>query len=146
MNLLKLALIISFMFTTFTVVANKAVVDEKGVGEKLLRQIWTDMKKPEIKVLEKTLAKGFQSVHQYGANNRKQEIELIKGLNLGEYKLSKIKITRNGPVVIATYFVSVAETIKGKRLLNKPAPRLSIFLKTADGWKWIAHANLKPLK
>jgi hypothetical protein len=61
--------------------------------------------------------------------------------------LSKIEITRNGPVIVATYFVSVEETIKGMRLLKEPAaPRLSVFLKTGDGWKWIAHANLRPLK
>jgi len=59
--------------------------------------------------------------------------------------LSDIKITRNGPVIIATYSVSVAETIEGKRLTHRPAPRLIVFLKTAHGWQWIAHANLKPL-
>jgi len=96
--------------------------------------------------IEKIIAKGFQSVHQYGANNREQEIKLIKGLNLGKYTLSNIEISRNGPVIIASYFVSVEETIKGKRLLKKPAPRLSVFLKTDSGWQWISHANLKPLK
>jgi len=148
MNLLKLALIITltFAFTTPTVLANQEVAAEKGLGEKLLLQLWTDMKKPDMEAIEKTIAKGFQSVHQYGSNNREQEIKLIKGLKLGKYTLSNIEITRNGPVIIATYFVSVAETIKGDRLTKKPAPRLSVFLKTDSGWKWIAHANLKPLK
>lgn len=148
MKALKLALImtLTFAFASLTVLANQEVATEKGLGEKLLRQLWADMKKPDMEVIEKTIAKGFQSVHQYGSNNREQEIKLIKGLKLGKYTLSNIKITRNGPVIVATYFVSVEETIKGKRLSKKPAPRLSVFLKTDSGWKWIAHANLKPLK
>lgn len=96
--------------------------------------------------IEKTTAEGFQSVHQYGSNTREQEIKLIKTLNLGEYTLSDIEITQNGPVIVATYLVSVAETIKGTRLSQKPSTRLSVFLKTDSGWKWIAHANLKLLK
>ena len=148
MNLFKLALIITLTFvcTTMTALANQEVATEKDLGEKLLRQLWGAMEKPDMETIEKTISKGFQSVHQYGANNREQEIELIKGLNLGEYSLSNIKITRNGPVIVATYFISVEETIKGKRLLKTPAPRLSVFLKTDSGWEWMAHANLKPLK
>jgi len=148
MNSLKLALIITltFVFTTLPVLADQEVATEKGLGEKLLHQLWADMKKSDMEVIEKTIAKGFQSVHQYGSSNREQEIGLIKGLKLGKYTLSKIEITRNGPVIVATYFVSVEETIKGMRLLKEPAPRLSVFLKTDDGWKWIAHANLRPLK
>lgn len=116
-----------------------------ALGKQLLRQLWGNMKKPDITAIEQTMAAGFQSVHQFGANDRAQEIRLIRGLNLGRYTLSHIKITRNGPVIVATYRVSVDETIEGKRLTSRPAPRLSVFLKTAQGWKWIAHANLKPV-
>jgi hypothetical protein len=148
MNSLRLALllILTVIFTTVPVRANQKVADEKGLGETLLSQLWETMQKSDMEMVEKTIAQGFQSVHQFGANNREQEIELIKGLHLGKYTLSKITITRNGPVIVATYFVSVEETIEGKRLSKKPAPRLSVFLHTDDGWKWIAHANLKPLK
>jgi len=55
-------------------------------------------------------------------------------------------ITRNGPVIVATYKVSVAEVIQGKKLDKKPAPRMSVFAETAQGWVWIAHANLKAMK
>ncbi|MFA4917276.1 MAG: nuclear transport factor 2 family protein [Syntrophales bacterium] len=148
MNSLKVVLIITltFVFTTLTALANHDVATEEGLGEKLLGQLWADMEKPDMEAIEKTIAKGFQSVHQDGSNNREQEIKLIKGLKLGKYSLSNIKITQNGPVIVATYFVSVEETIEGKRLQKKPAPRLSVFLKTDSGWKLIAHANLKPLK
>ena len=116
---------------------------EMTLGETLVRQLWTDMKETDMKAINETISEGFQAVHQYGTNNRQQEIELISKLRLGDYTLSDIKITQNGPLIIATYFVSVNETIKGKRLSKKPAPRLSVFLKVKDGWQWIAHANLK---
>lgn len=148
MNALKLALILTLTFVFFTqpVLADQETATEKSLGEKLLYQLWSDMKKPDMAAIEKTIAEGFQSVHQFGSSNRKQEIETIKGLKLGNYTLSDIKITQNGPVIIATYFISVEEMIKGKLLSKRPAPRLSAFLKTDSGWKWIAHANLKPLK
>lgn len=146
MKAMKLILILTTFFASQTVLADQEVATEKSLGEKLLLQLWSDMEKPDIEAIEKTISKGFQSVHQYGSSNREQEIELIKGLKLGEYTLTDIKITQDGPVIVATYFVSVEETIKGKQLSKKPAPRMSIFIKTDSGWKWIAHANLKPIK
>lgn len=148
MKFLRLTLIIvlTLVSTTLTAVAKEEVATEAGLGEKLVHQLWADMQKPDIEGIEKTIAEGFQSVHQFGSSNREEEIELIKGLKLGNYKLSDMKITQNESVIVATYFVSVEETIMGKRLLKKPEPRLSVFVKTDSGWKWIAHANLKPLK
>ena len=161
MRFFKMAVIVtlSLLFITLPVLAEKKTApakkaavskkqdtDLKCMGKKLLTQIWENMKTTNMKEVEKTLAKGFQSVHQFGADDRDQQIKLIKNLKLSDYTLTKIKITQNGPVIVATYFVAVAETIKGKRLVKKAAPRLSMFLKTADGWKWIAHANLRPLK
>lgn len=147
MKFLRLAFMIALTLvsTTLTAVAKDEVVTEAVLGEKLVRQLWADMQKPDIEGIENTIAEGFQAVHQYGASNREEEIELIKGLKLGNYTLSDMKITQNESVIVATYFVSVEETIEGKRLLKKPEPRLSVFVKTDSGWKWMAHANLKPL-
>ena len=140
-----LALVFVYVFINQVCVIAEDARSSQSLGEKLVRQLWGDMKKTDMKVLEKKIADGFQSVHQYGASNREQEIKLLNGLKLGEYILSDIQITQNGPVIVATYFVSVEETIKGKRLSKEPAPRLSVFLKTDSDWQWIAHANLKPL-
>jgi len=148
MRTLKLFFVLAFSLLLLGqfVLADEKPELESTLGENLVRQLWVDMKKPDMEMIKKKIAEGFQSVHQYGANNREQEIELIKGLKLGEYSLSNFQITQNGPVIVATYFVSVEETINGKRLSKKPAPRLSVFLKTDSGWQWIAHANLKPLE
>ena len=148
MKAMKLILLLTLtaLIASQTLPADPKFTPEKSLGTKLLRQLWSDMEKPDMEAIEKTISKGFQSVHQYGSSDREQEIELIKGLKLGEYTLTDIKITQDGPVIVATYFVSVAETIEGKRLSKTPAPRMSVFLKTDSGWKWIAHANLKPIK
>jgi hypothetical protein len=70
----------------------------------------------------------------------------MKGVNLGRYTLSNFKVTQNGPVIIVTSFVSLEETIKGKRLpATKPAARLGAWLKADGGWQWIIHANLRSL-
>ncbi|MBU2538198.1 MAG: nuclear transport factor 2 family protein [Proteobacteria bacterium] len=145
MNCLKMAFIVTLTIalTSLTALADQNATNENNVGEKLLQQLWANLKKPDIEMIKKTTASGFQSVHQDGANTLEQELELIKGLKLGKYTLSNIKITQNGPVLIATYLVSVEETIEGKRLTKKPAPRLSVFLETENGWQWIAHANLR---
>jgi len=119
---------------------------EGSLGEQLVRQLWADMKAGNVETLEKMTAPGFQSIHEDGSRNRKEELRLIKGAKFGGYTLSNFKVTQNGPVIIVTYFVSVKETIKGKRLsATKPAARLSAWLKTETGWKWIIHANLRSL-
>ncbi len=104
------------------------------------------MQEQNITEVEKTISPGFQSVHQDGARNRDQEIELIKELNLGQYNLSDFTVTQNGPVIVTTNLVSADETIDGEHLSGGTAPRLDVFLKTDSGWQWIAHANLTSLE
>ena len=140
-----LVLIVSFLCITQVALAEQEPLSVLEQGEKLVRQAWSDMKSGNIEAIEKYIAQGFQSVHQDGSRTREQEIKLIKNLNMGEYTLSNFMVTQNGPVIIASYFVSVEETITGKRLSSKPTPRLSIFLYTASGWQWITHGNFKSL-
>lgn len=114
-------------------------------GEKLVRDMWLSWKENNWDKVEKEIAYGFQSVHQDGFRDREEEIELLKGLNLGDYTLSDFNVTQNGNVVVVTYTVSVQETIEGKVLPTAPAPRLTVFVKTDNGWQYIAHANLNPI-
>ncbi len=148
MKIMKVVLILIFSFLCISqlALAEQGSLSVPEQGEKLVRQVWLDMKSGNIEAIEKYTSQGFQSVHQDGTRTREQEIKLIKGLNLGEYTLSDFVLTQNGPVIVASYFVSVEETINGKRLSSKPTPRLSIFLNTASGWQWITHGNFKSLK
>ncbi len=119
---------------------------DENKGKVLLMKLWGYMKARNIKALEDMMPPCFQSVHRDGARNREQELKILKNLNLGEYKITNIKSTSQGPVIIVTYFVSVSETIEGKKLDKKPAQRMTAFLKTDKGWKWILHANLRAMK
>jgi len=148
MNLGKLVVI---MTVVFLVIFQSGVVAQErttefSLGEDLVRELWNDFKTQNMSALENKIAPGFQSVHEDGARDAEAELKLLKELNLGEYTLSNFKVTQVGPVIIVSYFVSVQETIEGKRLSTKPAARFSIFLKTDSSWQWIAHANLNPLK
>ena len=115
-------------------------------GEKLVRDLWATMKAQNWAELEKIMSPAFQSVHSDGARDRAGELKLIRGLKLGDYTLSDFRTTRQGPVLVVTYKVAVSETIDGKRLKHQPAPRMTIFIKTKQGWQWLAHANLRALK
>ena len=109
------------------------------------RQRWADFKAKNWKEVESKIADGFQSVHPDGARNRAGEISLIEKLNLGEISFSNFKSTTNGDNIVVTYMVAVQETIDGKQLSRKPAPRLSVWKKGTSGWQWICHANLNPI-
>ena len=147
MKIMKIVLVLIFSFLCISQIAvagqeSQSVIEQ---GEKLVHQVWSDMKSGNIEAIEQYTPQGFQSVHQDGTRTREQEIKLIKNLNMGEYTLSDFVLTQNGPVIVASYFVSVAETINGKRLSSKPTPRLSVFLNTVSGWQWITHGNFKSL-
>ena len=115
-------------------------------GEKLVRDLWALFAAKDIAKIEAMTSPAFQSAHTFGAYGKAKQMKLLAGLELGPYTLSDFKVTEQGPVIVATYMVSVAETIKGQRLNKKPAARMSIFIKTDQGWQWLAHANLKPVK
>ncbi len=119
---------------------------ELDLGEDLVRELWDNFRTQDMSALQERIAPGFQSIHEDGARDAERELELLKELNLGQYILSNFKVTKVDHAIIVTYFVSVEETIEGRRLSGKPAARLTIFLETDNGWRWIAHANLNPLE
>ncbi len=146
MKRLKVVTVVSlFLMLIFSISCNSQVQTEKVDGEQLVNQVWKAMKTTDMEYIENILAPGFQSIHQDGARNRDEQIELIKGLNMGEYILDNFKITQNENTINVTYFVNVTETIAGNKI-TKHAARLSVFSKTANGWKWFSHANLVALK
>ena len=116
--------------------------DDGEIGEKLVRGIFKDIHDSNISSLASKLSENFQVVRGSGATDRKGEIEILKGIDLGEYTLDNFKVTREDSVIVVTYTVKADETIQGEKVPKKPVPRLSVFIKTDSGWKWLAHANL----
>ncbi|MEL7835273.1 nuclear transport factor 2 family protein [Fodinibius sp. Rm-B-1B1-1] len=113
----------------------------------LEKRMWKAMSNKNISWIKKHMAEEFQSVHSDGARNRSAELQLIKGLNLGDYTLSNFKTTQSNNQIVVTYSISVIETIDGERTNTEPAPRLSVWSWQPDDevWQWTAHANLKPM-
>ncbi len=116
------------------------------LGNTLVKQLWDNLVANDTATLNLTMADGFQSVHEDGANNKAEELELISGLAITNYTIDNLISTQDGDVLITTYMVSVEETIEGERLSKKPAARMTVFVKNDGNWQWIAHANLKPLE
>lgn len=115
-------------------------------GEKLVRTLWSDFNSDDETVFQNWIADGFQSVHEDKARNKNEEVKVLMALHLGEYTLDDFKTTQDENVMVVTYTVAVHETIDGKVLPTTPAERLSAFMYDGKDWKWIAHANLNPMK
>ena len=114
---------------------------QPSIGEKLVKELFAAMKEKNWDKLENMMHPAFQSVHHDGARNQSQEIQLLKGLNLGNYFLSKFNITMSEAILVVSYVVSAEELIGGKPTLPKSSCRLSVFHKTNEGWKWVAHVS-----
>jgi hypothetical protein len=120
---------------------------DMSVGEMLERQMWEDIQTGKADMYELKIADAFQSVHEDGMRGRDQEIKLLKGLSLGDYKLSKFYVSRQADTIIVTYLAqAVKEAADGKLSSDTPTPRMSVWIKTEKGWQWLAHANLTVAK
>jgi hypothetical protein len=139
-------ILLPVVFSFISALPLRAAEPVRQTGEKLVRQLFADMKSANIPVIQKNISPAFQSIHQDGTRNRDQQIELIKGLNMAAPVLGDFVETRDGNVLVVTYTVSTEETIGGKRLPGKPARRLTVFQQTPEGWRWIAHANLQAMQ
>jgi len=143
MNKVRIALL---AFAVFLGVC-QARAGEMSEGEKLEMKMWKAVMDGDNAAIESMVAPGFQSVHEDGARDRAGELKLLEGLDPAEVKLSNFKVTEQGGVIIVKYDVSVSEAIGGKKLPDTaPSPRLSVWLETPSGWRWVAHANLNPMK
>lgn len=114
--------------------------------EAFVQQLWKLMRANDTAALDEVMSPAFQSVHADGARDKAQQLKLLAGLDMGPYELSDFQVTTSGDVAVVTYKVSVVETLPEGRTCKKPAMRLTIIQKTGNGWRWLAHANLKTVK
>ena len=144
---LAFAVAVCFRFSAVWLQAQAtATASETSEGEKLERQMASDIQAKNWKAVEARIADGFQSVHPDGVRDRAGEIALLKGMNFGAFTLSNFKSTTIGDNIVVTFTMTVAETIDGKQLPAKPAYRLSVWKKGAKDWQWISHANFTPIR
>ncbi|MEN6508064.1 MAG: nuclear transport factor 2 family protein [Smithella sp.] len=115
-------------------------------GEKLIIELFEKVSKQQWDDIDKFIHPAFQSVHQDGSRNKEEEIATLKGLCMGEYYLSNFRVTEDTSLMVVSYTVRAQEIINRKHTLTKPAQRLSVFVKSKDGWRWLAHANFIPIE
>ncbi len=137
-----LLLVAITVFLSADAVAVKRETSLDKEGEKLVKKSWVAMDHATPEDLKLFIDDAFQSVHMDGARTKSAQIDLIMGLGIREYKISNVSATRTGDVMVVTYKAETEETLDGKRIPSRPVPRMSVFINTPDGWKWLAHANL----
>jgi Domain of unknown function (DUF4440) len=142
----RLALAAAVCLKLSTVWVQAQATAETSEGEKLERQMASDIQAKNWKAVEARIADGFQSVHPDGIRDRAGEIALLKGMNFGAFTLSNFKSTTIGDNIVVTFTMTVGETIDGKQLPAKPAYRLSVWKRGVNGWQWISHANFTPIR
>jgi Domain of unknown function (DUF4440) len=142
---LSVAVVLCFSAVWLRAEPETAVVGPSE-GEKLEREMAADIKAKNWTVVERRIAEGFQSVHPDGVRDRTAEIALLKKMDVSDFTLTNFKSTTIGDNIVVTFTMTAAETIDGKRLPARPAYRLSVWKKGANGWEWISHANLVPIR
>src|SRR5262245_45785401 len=81
---------------------------EPSEGEKLERQMASDIQAKNWKAVEARIADGFQSVHPDGIRDRAGEIALLKGMDFGAFTLSNFKTSTIGDNIVVTFIMTVA--------------------------------------
>ena len=135
-----------FVLLLFFVVPLQAEETTQQTGERLVRQLFTDIQAGNIDAVEQRMSPAFQSAHRDGARDHDQQVVLMKNLDLGPFEIDNVKVTRKGHVMVVTYTVNAAESFNDQRFEKMPAQRISVFRLTRDRWRWIAHANLHPMQ
>ena len=69
--------------------------------------------------------------------------ELPKVAALPEF--TSVNVTGTGDLLVVRYYVTVSSTRKGK-VVQRHAPRLTVFRKQGDSWLVVAHANFATLE
>lgn len=120
-----------------------ALADDAQLGRDLVNKFFTMAQANDVAALDKYLAPGFQSVHDFGASDKAHELELMKNLKLTGFELSDFRTTRTGSTLVVTYRVKAhKEVLKSKKMTSRPAMRMTIFTKTDSCWLMTGHANL----
>lgn len=136
MRLLCLSAIMSLL------VATASWAEPPVDGKKLVRELWNTAATKQWPQKVNTISPAFQSVHTFGARDKAQELALLDKVDFTKYVLSGFRTTRQGPLLVVTYLAKVEESVDGMRAEGKTIPRMSVFIKTDQGWQWLAHASV----
>ena len=91
--------------------------------------------------LADVLGEGFQIMRTDGTRHDRDSY-LANPPLIGDYELDRFVATRNGDVLIATFFASLTGTIEGISRVSDAQPRLAVYALQAGEWKLQAFATL----
>ncbi|BEQ15421.1 nuclear transport factor 2 family protein [Desulfoferula mesophila] len=111
-------------------------------GEQLVRDLWTTTAGRQWQQKVGEVSPAFMSVQSAGVHDKATELAALDRAVISNYVLSGFRTTRQGPVLVVTYLARVETMKDGRRVGSKTAPRMSVFIKTDQGWQWLAHASV----
>lgn len=111
-----------------------------GLGSQLVSRFFNEIEHKDVAGLRTFLAPEFQV--QRADGSRQTKAEYLRNLpTVLSYKLRDLRTTSEPTVVVVTYQVAALEIINGKHFRTGYEPRLSVFVRGAQGWQIVAHAN-----
>lgn len=101
------------------------------------------MKSDNLEKAGTYLSPQFVSIHTDKiVRDKKQEMNLIRNLQMQNYALSNFKFSRSGDAIVVTYFDQSSEKIDNKEIAAQAAGRMAVLQKKGDKWLILAYANL----
>lgn len=115
---------------------------DKMVGEKLVRNLWQDIQKNNIKKLSNKISKEFQATANNKNLDKKQQLNFLKKIELKDYNIKEVKTTGSDHLLLVSYKIKIKGLVKNKDIAGESYYVLSIFKKKGDNWKWLANSDL----
>ena len=120
--------------------------DLQAQGMAALKVFWTAIVAGTAKALDPVLAPEYQVERADGSGMDRTaylKSELPKVAALPEF--TSVNVTGTGDLLVVRYYVTVNSTRKGK-VVQRHAPRLTVFRKQGDSWLVVVHANFATLE
>jgi hypothetical protein len=133
---MKKIFLLCCLFAPFFLRAN-----DQELSKHLVNTLWTDITNKNVKHIKKYISPAFQETVPALQTRRgpKGEIQNVLETNIKSFKVSGIRHTRKGDVLVTTYFVQLDEIINNQVVPLPPLIRLSVWKKVDGKWTWIAH-------
>jgi hypothetical protein len=124
----------------------RSVVELNVEGAAALRALWGALIDRRPEVVDKVLAPEFQVMREDGSSDDKRDYIATGIPHVAAIpEISRIAVTGHGNVMVTRYVAKVRETRDG-RVVEKTAPRLTVFRKEGDRWLAVAHGNFAELR
>lgn len=125
---------------------DRSVTELDAEGREALRVLWGALVDRSPEVVDKVLAPEFQVMREDGSSDDKRDYIATGIPHVAAIpEISRVAVTGRGNVMVTRYVARVRETRDG-RVVEKTAPRLTVFRKEGDRWLAVAHGNFAELR